>query len=115
MQLFSTLPAMADLGFTVRNFTIGYLHLIFLGLVTVFLIAFFSKQGFLTLQNKLSKVGLLLLLFGFVGSEAYLFLQPLFYMYGLGAIPVYYPTLFAFSLLMCLGAGLSLVAPVQKI
>jgi hypothetical protein len=114
MQFFSTLPAIADLGFTVRNFTIGYLHLIFLGLVTVFLVAYFSRQGFLHLHNQLSKVGIGLLLFGFAGSEIYLFLQPLFFMYGLGAIPAYFPSLLAFSLLMPLGAGLVLAAALKK-
>jgi hypothetical protein len=113
MQFFSALPAIADLGYTVRNFTIGYLHLIFLGMVTVFLIAYFFKQGFLHRHNTVSKVGLVLLLFGFIVSETYLFLQPLFFMYGLGAIPAYYPSLFAFSLLMPLGAGLILAASLQ--
>jgi hypothetical protein len=76
--------------------------------------AFFSRQGFLPLHNKLSKVGIGLFLCGFTGSEIYLFLQPLFFMYGLGAIPAYFPSLFAFSLLMPLGAGLVLAAAVQK-
>jgi hypothetical protein len=114
MQLFSTLPAVADLGYLVRNFTIGYLHLIFLGLVTVFLIAWFGKQGFLDLRSTLAGTGLILFMAGFVASEVYIFLQPLFFMYGLGAIPAYHPTLFIFSALMPAGAALLLAASLQK-
>jgi hypothetical protein len=114
MQLFSTLPAIADLGFTVRNFTIGYLHLIFLGVVTVFLIAWLSREGFLTLQSTFATSGLILFLAGFVASEAYLFLQPLFFMYGLGAIPAYHQTLFALSALMPLGTGTILAVSLSK-
>ncbi|MDO1448205.1 hypothetical protein Q0590_18165 [Rhodocytophaga aerolata] len=112
MQLFSTLPAIADLAYMVRSFTIGYLHLIFLGMVTVFLIAWFSKLGFLTLSHRFSGAGIILLLLGFTGSEVYLFLQPLFFMYGLGAIPSYFSTLFIFSILMPVGAALLLATAV---
>lgn len=94
------------MAFLVRNFTIGYLHLIFLGFVTIFLIAWFAAQKFLQLNGRLATWGVWLLLIGFAGSELYIFLQPLFFKYHGGAIPFYNPTLFAFSVLMPLGTGL---------
>lgn len=107
LQLLATIPAIADMAYRVRNFNIGYLHLIFLGFVTVFLIAWYAQQGFLHLNRKLAKVGVSLLMAGFVGSEACIFLQPLFFKYNWGAIPFYHPMLFIFSVLM--PAGISLV------
>jgi hypothetical protein len=106
LQLFGSFPAIADMAFLVRNFTIGYLHLIFLGFITVFLIAWFASQGFLKLHNKLATWGVRLLLAGFAGSEMYIFLQPLFFKYGWGAIPFYNSALCIFSLLMPLGTSL---------
>ncbi|QHT68338.1 hypothetical protein GXP67_17665 [Rhodocytophaga rosea] len=103
LQLFASFPAIADMAFLIRNFTIGYLHLIFLGFITVFLIGWFAAQKFLQLNNTLAIWGIRLLLVGFTGSELYIFLQPLFFTSGWGAIPLYDPVLFIFSVLMPIG------------
>lgn len=105
LQLIGSFPAIADMAFLVRNFTIGYLHLIFLGFITVFLIGWFAAQKFLQLNKTLAIWGIRLLLVGFVSSELYIFLQPVFFKYGWGAIPLYNPVLFTFSVLMPIGTG----------
>lgn len=109
LQTLSALPAIADLAYLVRNFTIAYLHLVFLGFVSVFLLAWFAFHGFLDLKKGVSRVGIVLFLIGFVISQLYVVGQPLVATLGLEAIPFYYPTLFLFSLMMPVGLGVVLL------
>ncbi len=105
LQFASAFPMVADLAYTVRGFTIGYLHIVFLGFVTVFLIGWFAQLQLLHLSRRIITIALLLFLSGFILSELLIFLQPIFAMQGV-ALPYYYETLFAISILMPLGIGL---------
>lgn len=105
LQFASAFPAIADMAYTVRSFTIGYLHIVFLGFVTVFLIGWFAQVQLIHLTRRIISVALLLFLSGFVLSELLIFFQPVLAMQGI-AIPYYYETLFAISILMPLGIGL---------
>lgn len=104
MQLASALPAIAQLAYLVRNFTIGYLHLVFLGFVSFFLFGWMAQQGFLRLRSKTAKWDLLVFLAGFILTELYLFAQPLSIRYGLGSLPAYELSLAMVSLLLPAGS-----------
>lgn len=55
MQLFSTIPSLSDLAFGFRPIVIGYLHLVLLGFITLFLLTVllvFTKQQSLSLMIK---------------------------------------------------------------
>lgn len=110
LQTASALPAVADLAYLFRNFTIGYLHLVFLGFVSVFLLGWFAWAGWIDLHRRQAKWGFGLFMAGFVLSEMYEVGQPLLAWLGLGMIPQYYPTLLLLSLLMPLGLSLLLLA-----
>ncbi len=75
LQLASGLPALADLAMA-RPIVIGFLHLIFLGVVTPLLIAWAVELEWLRIRGA-ATLGLGLLLLGAVATEVVLFAQPL--------------------------------------
>ena len=103
MQATTALPYVADLAYNIRNFIIGYLHLVLIGFITFFLFAFFIQQGQLQVQARSSRWGLGIFLAGFVLSEALLFLQGLFFWMGWGMLPAYFELLFGVSILYPVG------------
>lgn len=54
---------------------IGYLHLVLLGFVTLFLLGYFLKVKFLNTESRHTKTGLLLFTGGVMLNEGFLFLQ----------------------------------------
>jgi hypothetical protein len=55
LQLFSTIPSLSDLAFGFRPIVIGYLHLVLLGIISLFLLTVllvFTKQQSLSLMRK---------------------------------------------------------------
>ncbi len=96
VQLFGTIPFVADLTHTYRAFLLFYLHTIFLGFVSVFLFAWFSKYNLYTLRPLQGKV----FLAGFVVSQLLIVAQPLLVLLFRYVIPDYQLILFAVSLLM---------------
>jgi len=103
MQATTALPYMADLAYNIRNFIIGYLHLVLIGFITFFLFAFFIQQKQLQVQARSSHWGLGIFLAGFVLSEALLFLQGIFFWMGWGMLPAYFELLFGVSVLFPVG------------
>jgi len=69
LQLLTTFPYFADLAFQNLDFVIGYLHLVFLGVVTISLWAFLKQTGLLTIP----KFAFALFLSTFVVTECLLF------------------------------------------
>jgi len=114
LQFASAFPALADLAYTVRNFTIGYLHIVFLGFITVFLIGWFVQMQIIHLGKHIITIALLFFLSGFVFSELLIFLQPILAMQG-AVLPYYHETLFGISILMPLGIGLLTYFSFEKV
>ena len=107
LQAISAIPVVADLAYEVRNITIGYLHLVFLGIVTPFLFAWFNMQRMMPLQSALKKWGLGLFIVGFTISEL-LIVTP-----GVWAPAYYFKLLFIVSLILWI--GIVLIFPGQRI
>ncbi|MEJ8755623.1 hypothetical protein WG947_01330 [Pontibacter sp. H259] len=103
MQFASAFPYMADLAYNLRNFIIGYLHLVLIGFVSFFILALFAQQGWLSFRRSISRWGMGLFILGFISSEALLFLQGIFYWAGLGEIHGYHAMLFGVSILLPVG------------
>jgi len=97
LQAISALPVVADLAYDVRNYTIGYLHLVFLGVITPFLFAWFDIQQLQSRKSALKNWGLAFFLIGVVSSEFVIVTQA---MWGGG---YYFKLLFAASLLLLIG------------
>lgn len=74
LQLGSTIPSLSQLAFGFRPIVIGYLHLVLLGFVSIFLIAFTWSQHFLQTHLPLSKaIGIFV--FGIILNETLLMIQ----------------------------------------
>lgn len=97
LQSISVVPKIAQLAYEVRNYTIGYLHLVFIGFVTCFLLGWFIANRILYF-HKPQVVGMWLLIIGFIVSQLLIVVQPL-----VGYIPSYYQVLFGVSLVMLFG------------
>jgi hypothetical protein len=99
LQMVSVFPEIAEMAFYIRNFTIGYLHLVFLGFISTFLIAWFGINGFLNLQSAGIKKGWLIFLLSFLVTEILIFMQPTLLKMGMGPLPYYEVFLFSSSIL----------------
>lgn len=95
-------PAVAEIAYTIRNFVIGFLHLLLLGMVTTFLLAFARKCNKFQV-NYVYKAGLVFLILGIIGSELLLFVQGTMFWLAMGFMPYYYEMLFIISLCIPLG------------
>lgn len=113
LQLITSLPYFADLAYQIRGFTIGYLHLVLVGFISMFLFAFLIENGNFDL-NKITKAGLLLFISGFVASEIIIFTQAIFTWLLQNLIPHYFSSLFYVSLLILCGTAL-LIKPLRKV
>jgi hypothetical protein len=105
MQAAVVVPSIATVAYTIRNYVIGFIHLVLLGVITQFLLGYASIMEQVNLESKLTRSGLLILLIGFFASECILFLQGTLFWGAMGFMPYYYELLFAFSLLMPIGVG----------
>ncbi len=110
MQFSTAFPYMADLAYNIRHFIIGYLHLVLIGFVSFFVLAFFTQLGWVSFKQSISRWGMGLFILAFIGSETILFGQGLFYWLGLGIIPNYNELLFGVSILLPVGILLFFIA-----
>lgn len=101
IQTCVAIPLIAKISYTVRNFLIGFIHLLMLGALSTFLLALINY--YLHLPNKIGKQGIYIFVTGFILSEVFLALQGLMFWAAIGFIPYYYEILFAVSMLMPVG------------
>lgn len=104
-QTFTAIPEIALLSHQVRNFSVGYIHLIMLGFVSSVLLFFIFEILKIEL-NQTAKFGIWLFITGFVWSELILFIQGILFSSGLDQMNYYHEFLFAFSTFLVLGVGL---------
>lgn len=103
-QMASAFPAVAEIAFQIRNFIISYLHIVFIGFVSFFIIAFLISVNEFSL-GKRYKAGLLLFVSGFIASEVLLYIQGIGIWSNLYVLPAYTRVLFWVSLPMVIGAA----------
>ncbi|MBT8228882.1 MAG: hypothetical protein KJO50_01385 [Bacteroidia bacterium] len=101
VQTSVAVPYIATISYTMRNFVIGFIHLLMLGSISLFLFGMINESMVKT--NKKIKVGINILLAGFILSELLLFIQGVMLWMTKGFIPYYYEILLFASILMPLG------------
>ena len=103
IQLLSSIPVIANIGFKLKSyFVIGYLHLIFLGLFSLFFIAWhLHNKGFK--HNTISRIGINVFLLGFSLTEVILFTNGFMNWARKGLIPESTHLMMYFTILMPLG------------
>lgn len=98
IQMAVALPVVATISYTIKNFVIGFIHLVVIGSVTLTGAGILLKRELLPVDKR-SKKGWLILLSAFVLSEIVLFSQGLLLWMSLGFVPYYHTILFAVSIL----------------
>jgi len=95
LQLISSIPSIALLALAVRMYVIAYLHLVVIGVISFFLLAWYYEQQWITITVK----SFAFLLIGFVGSELTMIL--------VGMLPseLLQKILFISSMLLVIGLG----------
>jgi hypothetical protein len=112
LQSLTVFNSINVLVFGNRPMIMGFLHMVFLGFVTLFIIAYFAQNGILKNRSKLTMFALLLFTIAIVINEILLMLQ------GLGSIlisssPMYSWYLWSASLLLLLGTLLIAIARIR--
>lgn len=111
MQVASAFPYMANLAFQLKDFVIGYLHLVFLGVVITTMLAFLEYFKLLTIPKSF----LWLFLTAFVTTEILIFYKPLAIWLGLPFFQDYYLYLAFLSFLFPLAAGILFFKQIKTI
>jgi hypothetical protein len=101
----TAIPEIALLSHQVRNFSVGYIHLIMLGFVSSVLLVYIFDILKIKL-NLAAKFGVWLFIAGFVLSELMLFIQGILFSSGLGQLNYYHEFLFVVSIFLFLAVAL---------
>ncbi|OAD90329.1 hypothetical protein A7A78_06615 [Aequorivita soesokkakensis] len=102
MQLFSAFPYIANLAFQLKDFVIGYLHLVFLGIVITTLLAFLNYFKLLRLPKSFVSIFLL----AFVTTESLIFYKAIAFWISLPFFQHYYVCLAILSCLFPISVGI---------
>ena len=79
LQLGSTIPFLSRLAFGFRPVVIGYLHLMFLGVISLFIIGYCKMNKFI-ITGKTWNSGIIIFVSGIILNEIFLMIQGLSYM-----------------------------------
>ena len=112
LQAASTVPYVSELAFGFRTIVIAYLHLVLLGIITVFLLAYLWLNGYIK-NNKPSFWGLMIFVAGVYLNEMVLGVQGIA-SFSYSLIPYANHTLMAISALMFVSLLLVLSAQFRK-
>lgn len=114
LQLFSALPKIGEVAFISREVTIGFIHLVMLGVITLGILGWFTAMGFLNGISKLFKSGVFLFIAAFSISEVLLFYPALVIWFHFNGIPNYTYYLFILALLMLASAIIIFISSLRK-
>lgn len=107
LQMASAHPVVAEFAFSLRPVVIAYLHLVLVGIISLFILGWYIQRGFM--RERMARAGLFALITGFLGSEIVLVLVPWW-----SSIPLAFLSssiwIFAFSILMVVAAVLFFIA-----
>lgn len=102
LQAASAHPFLAQLAYALRPVVIAYLHLVLVGVISIFLFAWYIDMGFVNASA--ARTAMVLLLTGFAGSEICLVLMP---WWSHLVVPVSSAVaIFLFSLLLLAGGAM---------
>ena len=102
IQLCSLFPEFSQVVYMHRNFVIGFIHLLMLGVISGFLLAFVLQIGSVKQTIDLY-IGIFSFIIGFALTEVLLLIQGIKFYNGSGMLTNYYLFLFIFSILLPLG------------
>lgn len=101
LQLGSTIPALSEIAFGFRPIVVAYLHLVFLGVISMFILGYALGWIFTKLTN-LARRGVVLFVVGIILNETALMIQGIFAI-DYNMVPYINEVLFAITVIMLLG------------
>jgi hypothetical protein len=101
LQLGSVIPSLSDLSYGFRPIIIGYLHLVLLGVITIFILGMMVADGHISI-TKLTITGIITLTTGIIVNEIMLMVQGVTAM-NYSGIPFINEILFITALVMFTG------------
>ena len=108
LNVLTLFPEFSTIVYQHRNFIIGFIHLVMLGVISGFLFVYILQSPLVTFNNVLN-VGIVTFVLGFMLTELILGIQGCMFYFGKGLLPNYYLLLFLSSLLLPLGIVLIIV------
>ncbi|WP_240964394.1 hypothetical protein [Flavivirga algicola] len=102
LNLVTLIPEFSIVVYEHRNFIIGFIHLVMLGIISGFLVAFILQSPLVTFKKTLN-IGIATFILGFIFTELILGIQGCMFYFGSEILPNYYQLLFLASLLIPLG------------
>ena len=100
LQFMGSIQYYADLSFQIKDFIIGYLHLIMLGIFTPFLLVLAKEMNYIRWSNK----AFYIFYSGFLATETLIFLRAIFLWFKISVDAVWISSaIFFFSLWMFTG------------
>lgn len=108
-QTFSVFPVVIEAAIQTRNFVVGFVHLLMLGVISGALLMFLSIEGFFVRRKGVIYLAAALYISGFILSELLLFLQGLMSYFLWGAVPAFNLNMFIFSAFIVAGVFLFLL------
>lgn len=103
LQALSAIPALADMAYQNKDMVIAYLHLVLIGIASIFAFLVLSEEKILDLRSSLTKAGVFIFLSSFVLTEILLFSRHILFDLVPAMISVYYPLLFILAAVMFAG------------
>lgn len=110
MQLGSGIPYFAELAFNYRDFIIGYLHLVFLGIVSPMLLVLLDYHQMIYLHKTSFRIFLL----AFLTTETLIFYHALVFWLGLPIFSYYFEVLAGLSCLFPIALGWFLIENIAQ-
>ena len=101
LQVGSTHPQLSQIAFGFRPIIIGYLHLVLLGMITLFIIGYAISQKIITM-TRFARIGIIIFVVGVIINELILMLQGVQAMQN-ESIPSVHYYLFGIALVMFMG------------
>ena len=102
LQAGSVIPSLSQLAFGFRPVIIGYLHLVLLGIITLFIIAYCVAFKLIPV-NRTTRAGIIVFVSGIIINEALLMIQGIANM-DYSPVPFINPSLFVAALILFSGA-----------
>src|SRR5690606_19597261 len=101
LQLGSTIPALSEIAFGFRPIVVAYLHLVFLGVISLFILGYALGWVFTNLSN-LARNGMIVFVVGIILNETALMVQGVFAI-GYHMVPYINEVIFGITVVMLLG------------
>lgn len=110
LQFISAFEQVSQLAHQTRNFVIAYLHMVFIGFCSLFLIGWFIYKKWIAFDTKTGKIAIALFLAFFIVSELIIVLYPSLLMLKIAFLSNYVYWIFAATVMMAISLSVAFIA-----